>query len=147
MCLHLLDNSVLKAAEEDITCYKVGKIREGKFTPYHRLFRYLKGVTTSPVKIVPMAVGRFVGEEVVFEGYHSFVDKSLAVLEAGEFNDVGVFIIPKGVKYIKGSDNGSSVEAYVSEQLKWVDTIDWKYRLKEKINKWIKLWNSKPQQQ
>ena len=136
MCLRA-DDKTIYIADKDIVCYKLGKISKlGKlFSPITRTtYGYTRNVPTEPVELY---FGGYY-EDQVNEGYHSATSlKSLSDTRSAygtyELRDrkAGVFIIPKGSKYIKGFFNNSIYPNYVSESLIYIgpNNLITKFRL------------------
>lgn len=123
MCLVLKDKPEFKVAQRDIYCYKlgVGVQNDTKFYPlYHFEFTYTLNVPTPIEPLVPNFSPD--SETSVWEinkEYHSYplTEQDLPS------HVLYLFKIPKGTRYVVGSDNGSAKTAYVSEQLVYLGPL------------------------
>jgi hypothetical protein len=114
MCLTSPTELLVSTAEKNIICFKNGYVYRFKFHPSHySSFKYIKGKSTKQVELKILS-DRF-NKFAVEEGYHS---STKANNEDDSYDHV--FLIPKGTKYIKGFNNYSSENNYVSETLVWM---------------------------
>lgn len=125
MCLTATSGILI--AERDIICFKNGKISLNTFDPPYNHFLYYKGKRT---KEVMLYCARY--SSSVYEGYHTYNKLSHAEDSA---RHVGIFIIPKGEKYIEGyfSDKPNRV----SSSLIYFGEYNWwnRWRLKKKYGR------------
>lgn len=116
MCLIVDKDAVIETAEEDILCYKITyKDRAGHFTHISdvQAYKYKSGELQPYVNVVVEKHEGYLPE--VNEGYHSFADEPDKTRGLAN-RSFGVFVIPKGSQFIKGTVNGE-VDGYTSSTL------------------------------
>ena len=94
----------MKIAEEDITCFKVVSMREGKVKSYYKGFPYEFGEEYKTR--IECRFSFYYDELVINEGFHSYANKDLhnGTTLWVELNDGGILvecIIPKGSQYFE----------------------------------------------
>ena len=107
MCMRTKD-AIFKIAEKDIICYKRGypTVIGLGFSPIARgSFLYTLLNKTKIVKIDP-CYNSYYKEYRIDEGYHS-ANTFVSLNNFSRNGDIGIFVIPKGTKYIDGFFDGN----------------------------------------
>ena len=146
MCLKT-NTPEIKIAKADILCYKYGQQKPFILRAPHQKFTYLVGVKTKKTALMvqpTLMPYRLVPDDdswrEVNQGYHSLLHLIDVVKEKGPWDSIGLFIIPKGAKYVEGINNSKLDQpAYVSSTIIYIGSPN---SLTSKlILKWRSLWN------
>ena len=92
--------------KKPLRVYKVGTISSfGGFISLYRDFRYPESQTMPTVKINPEFIRYYPTIRLlswlndnfhIYKGYHSYLTKEMAKCNKDEYDDIGIFEIPKG---------------------------------------------------
>jgi hypothetical protein len=109
MCLTKISEP--KIATENIFCWKT--LYEGK-TSTHKLYKYKLGLVQPLVKIEPKKKEYHSYQNIIEEGYHSWINKPY--IGKYSLEEIYLCVIPKRTIYYEGLENDSD-PGYVSETI------------------------------
>lgn len=132
MCLDA-ENNKIKIAEQNIPCYKFGYLLSGIFQAPIQNFEYKK----NKLQILVHINIDINNNRSVYAGYHTFNILTNAKCNCSSTHGIGLFIIPKGTRYIDGNFHGWRNR--VSETLIYVGRNNWWNRWRAKIKYGVKF--------
>lgn len=117
-----------KVAQEDIVCYKFGKVRPRGFSPIHWQHYVYKRFENQ--QYVPLVITTGYASPEIYKGYHSCKDAIHCERHhGGGKGSVHIFVIPKGTEYYE------NYFEYVSSNIKWMGRNNWLTRLVMKLRR------------